>query len=126
MFADAEMTEPIADGTYKFEKYDVTVADGKVTEVIEAKEEEEEPVAEVAMANSDEVLAKVMEVLSAYSVEMAKQVSAQLSTFKAELKKETVKEKEVSVQMTAPKPNHEIKEPKNLREKLFNQMQKAI
>jgi hypothetical protein len=124
MFADAEMTEPMADGSYKFEKYDVTITDCKVTEVIESKEEE--PPAEVAMASADEILAKVMELLSTYSVEMAKEVSAQLSTFKAELKKEVVKEKEVSVQMTAPKPNHEIKEPKTLKEKLFNQMQKAI
>jgi hypothetical protein len=118
MFADAELTEVLADGTYKFEAYDAIVVDGKVSEIVEPKEEEE-PVAEVAMASSDEV----MELLQSYSVEMAKEVASQLSTFKAELKKE--KEVDVVVQMAKPKPNHEIKEPKNFRERLLMQMQKA-
>ena len=117
MFADPEMTQPLADGTYKFSEYDVNITDGKVAEVMEAKEEE----AEVEMSNADEVLGKVMELLSSYSVEMAKEVSKQLATFKAELKKEVLVKEEV-IQMTAPKPNHEVKEPKNLKEKLLMHM----
>ena len=117
MFADPEMTQPLADGTYKFSDYDVNITEGKVTEVMEAKEEE----AEVEMSNADEVLGKVMELLSSYSVEMAKEVSKQLATFKAELKKEVLVKEEV-IQMTAPKPNHEVKEPKNLKEKLLMHM----
>jgi hypothetical protein len=54
---------------------------------------------------------------------MAKEVSKQLATFKAEMKKDVVKP--AVVQLTAPKPNHEVKEPKNLKEKLLMHMQNA-
>jgi hypothetical protein len=121
MFTDAEMTQALPNETYSFEKIEVTIADGKVTEVKEVAEAEAE--AEVALSNADEVLAKVMELLSSYSVEMAKEVSKQLATFKAEMKKDVVKP--AVVQLTAPKPNHEVKEPKNLKEKLLMHMQNA-
>lgn len=90
----------------------------EVMPIIEDVKVEDEP-----KENEAEMLIqKMKDLLADYSVEMAKEVATQLSTFKAELKTE-VKEVE-QVQLTAPKPNHEIKEAKNLREELFNQMQK--
>jgi hypothetical protein len=121
VFANEEMTEAIADGTYETETMTVVVAEGKVSELTEKVEEElkEEEEEKVEMAD-DSVEAKVNEIMQAYVGEIAKAVAAQLEGFKAEMKKE-----EAEVVLTKATPIHtEVAEPKNLKEKFLFELKK--
>jgi len=121
VFANEEMTEAIADGTYETETMTVVVAEGKVSELTEKVEEElkEEEEEKVEMAD-DSVEAKVNEIMQAYVGEIAKAVAAQLEGFKAEMKKE-----EAEVVLTKATPIHtEVAEPKDLKEKFLFELKK--
>jgi hypothetical protein len=120
VFANEEMTEAIADGTYETETMTVVVAEGKVSELTEKVEEElKEEEEKVEMAD-DSVEAKVNEIMQAYVGEIAKAVAAQLEGFKAEMKKE-----EAEVVLTKATPIHtEVAEPKDLKEKFLFELKK--
>ena len=123
LFANEEMTEAFADGTYEIDDMVVVVAEGKVAEITEKVEEElaEEKKKEekVEMAD-DSVEAKVNEIMQAYVGEIAKAVAAQLEGFKAEMKKE-----EAEVLLTKATPIHEeVAEPKDLKEKFLFELKK--
>jgi hypothetical protein len=120
VFANEEMTEAFADGTYEIEGFTVVIAEGKIselTEKVEAEKEEEEP---VQMAD-DSVEAKVNEIMQAYVGEIAKAVAAQLSDFKTEMKKEQEQEEEVRLAKANPTPAPETA-PTSLVEKMFNEL----
>lgn len=119
VFANEEMTEAFADGTYEIEGFSVVIKDGKVAELTEKVEEKEEP---VQMAD-DSVEAKVNEIMQAYVGEIAKAVAAQLSDFKAEMKKEQEQEEEVRLAKANPTPAPE-QAPASLVEKMFNELKK--
>lgn len=120
VFANEEMTEAIADGTYETETMTVVVVDGKISELTEKVEEElKEEEEKVEMAD-DSVEAKVNEIMQAYVGEIAKAVAAQLEGFKAEMKKE-----EAEVVLTKATPIHtEVAEPKDLKEKFLFELKK--
>ena len=122
LFANEEMTEAFADGTYEINDMMVVVAEGKVAELTEKVEEElkEEKKEEEKVEMSDDVEAKVNEIMQAYVGEIAKAVAAQLEGFKAEMKKE-----EAEVVLTKAAPIHEeISEPKDLKEKFLFELKK--
>lgn len=124
LFANEEMTEAFADGTYEIDNMIVVVAEGKVAEVTEKVEEElteekKEEEEKVEMAD-DSVESKVNEIMQAYVGEIAKAVAAQLEGFKAEMKKE-----ETEVVLTKVAPIHEeVAEPKTLQEKFLFELKK--
>ena len=122
VFANEEMTEAIADGTYETETMTVVVADGKVSELTEKVEElsEDKKEADKVEMADDSVEAKVNEIMQAYVGEIAKAVAAQLEGFKAEMKKE-----EAEVVLTKATPIHtEVAEPKDLKEKFLFELKK--
>jgi hypothetical protein len=119
VFANEEMTEAFADGTYEIEGFTVVIAEGKIselTEKVEAEKVEEEEKVEMA---DDSVEAKVNEIMQAYVGEIAKAVAAQLSDFKTEMKKE--QEQEVRLAKANPTPAIETA-PTSLVEKMFNEL----
>lgn len=123
LFANEEMTEAFADGTYEIDDMIVVVAEGKVAEVTEKVEEElteEKKEEEEKVEMSDDVESKVNEIMQAYVGEIAKAVAAQLEGFKAEMKKE-----ETEVVLTKVAPIHEeVAEPKTLQEKFLFELKK--
>lgn len=123
VFANEEMTEAIADGTYETETMTVVVVDGKVSELTEKVEEElKEEEEKVEMAD-DSVEAKVNEIMQAYVGEIAKAVASQLADFKTEMKKEAQEEEEVRLAKANPTPAVE-QAPATLVEKMFNELKK--
>lgn len=121
LFANEEMTEALADGSYEINEMMVVVTDGKVAELTEKVEElsEDKKEEEVEMANND-VEAKVNEIMQSYVGEIAKAVASQLESFKAEMKKE-----EEEVVLTKQAPIHEeVAEPKDLKEKILFELKK--
>ena len=125
VFANEEMTEAFADGTYEIEDFKVVIADGKVAELTEKVEEEmkkEDEEEKVKMAGN-EVEAKVNEIMQAYIGEIAKAVAAQLSDFKAEMKKEADQEEEV--RLAKANPISEVEQaPTSLVEKMLIELKK--
>ena len=119
IFANEEMTEAFADGTYEIEGFTVVIAEGKISELTEKVEEEmkKEEEEKVEMAD-DSVEAKVNEIMQAYVGEIAKAVAAQLADFKTEMKKE---EEEVRLAKANPTPAVETS-PTSLVEKMFNEL----
>jgi hypothetical protein len=123
VFANEEMTEAIADGTYETETMTVVVVDGKISELTEKVEEElKEEEEKVEMAD-DSVEAKVNEIMQAYVGEIAKAVASQLADFKTEMKKEVQEEEEVRLAKANPTPAVE-QAPATLVEKMFNELKK--
>jgi len=123
VFANEEMTEAIADGTYETETMTVVVVDGKISELTEKVEEElKEEEEKVEMAD-DSVEAKVNEIMQAYVGEIAKAVASQLADFKTEMKKEAQEEEEVRLAKANPTPAVE-QAPATLVEKMFNELKK--
>jgi hypothetical protein len=121
VFANEEMTEAIADGTYETETMTVVVAEGKISELTEKVEEElKEEEEKVEMAD-DSVEAKVNEIMQAYVGEIAKAVASQLADFKTEMKKEAQEEEEVRLAKANPTPAVE-QAPTSLVEKMFNEL----
>jgi hypothetical protein len=121
VFANEEMTEAIADGTYETETMTVVVVDGKISELTEKVEEElKEEEEKVEMAD-DSVEAKVNEIMQAYVGEIAKAVASQLADFKTEMKKEAQEEEEVRLAKANPTPAVE-QAPTSLVEKMFNEL----
>jgi hypothetical protein len=120
VFANEEMTEAFADGTYEIEGVTVVIAEGKISELTEKVEEEMKKEEEKVEMADDSVEAKVNEIMQAYVGEIAKAVAAQLADFKTEMKKE-----EAEVILTKAAPIHtEVAEPKNLQEKFLLELQK--
>jgi hypothetical protein len=120
VFANEEMTEAFADGTYEIEGFTVVIAEGKISELTEKVEEEMAKEEEKVEMADDSVEAKVNEIMQAYVGEIAKAVAAQLADFKTEMKKE-----EAEVILTKAAPIHtEVAEPKNLQEKFLLELQK--
>lgn len=122
LFANEEMTEALADGSYEINEMMVVVTDGKVaelTEKVEELSEDKKKEEKVEMAD-DSVEAKVNEIMQAYVGEIAKAVASQLESFKAEMKKE-----EEEVVLTKQTPIHEeVAEPKDLKEKFLFELKK--
>ena len=123
VFANEEMTEAFADGTYEIEGFNVVITDGKVAELTEKVEEEMKKEEEPVQMADNGVEAKVNEIMQMYVGEIAKAVASQLSDFKAEMKKEQEQEEELRLAKENPTPAPE-QAPTSLVEKMFNELKK--
>jgi hypothetical protein len=123
VFANEEMSEVFADGTYEIEGFTVVIAEGKISELTEKVEEEMTKEEEKVEMADDSVEAKVNEIMQAYVGEIAKAVASQLADFKTEMKKEVEQSEEVRLAKSTP-IHTEVAEPKNLQEKFLLELQK--
>tara|TARA_R110000823_G_scaffold97243_2_gene211373 strand:- start:2776 stop:3831 length:1056 start_codon:yes stop_codon:yes gene_type:complete len=123
VFSDEAMSVPLENGTYEFEKMNVTVLDGKVTEVadkVDAEKVDAEKVdaEKVALADQD-LEAKIGEIMQVHAGEIAKEVAKQLADFETKMSSQA----EI-VRLAKAKPNHIEVEPKNFKERLLIEMKK--
>jgi hypothetical protein len=130
LFLDEEMTAPAPDGEHVLAGgLTIVVADGLVSEIKEAVEakEEEEPKEEEKVEMSDDMKTFIKEevktALESMSVQMAKVLAVEIENAKKEIKE--VKTEAVALGATSPEVVKEIKEPKNFKERMFNELQKA-
>jgi len=123
VFANEEMSEVFADGTYEIEGFTVVIAEGKISELTEKVEEEMTKEEEKVEMADDSVEAKVNEIMQTYVGEIAKAVASQLADFKTEMKKEVEQSEELRLAKSTP-IHTEVAEPKNLQEKFLLELKK--
>lgn len=109
--ASLEVGSTVPDGTFSAEDGTVfTVTDGKISEVVMPEAPEEE----APMVDMATELAKIKD-------ELKLSFDAQIEAIKKEFHDKEVATIELKAQ-TKAKPNHEIKEPKSFRDKIFNEL----
>jgi hypothetical protein len=129
LFLDEEMTASAPNGEHVLAGgLTIVVADGMVSEIKEAVEaKEEEPKEEEKVEMSDDMKTFIKEevktALESMSVQMAKVLAVEIENAKKEVKE--VKTEVVSLGATSPEVVKEIKEPKNFKERMFNELQKS-
>lgn len=109
--ASLEVGSTVPDGTFSAEDGTVfTVTDGTISEIVMPEAPEEE----APMVDMATELAKIKE-------ELKLSFDAQLEAIKKEFHDKEVATIELKAE-TKAKPNHEIKEPKSFRDKIFNEL----
>jgi hypothetical protein len=131
LFLEEEMTTPAPDGEHVLAGGNIVVTvDGLVTEIkevseVEAKEEEAKEEEKVEMSDDlkNFIKEEVKTALESMSVQMAKVLASEIDKAKKEVK--SIKAETVALGATSPEVVREIKEPKNFKERMFNELQKA-